>query len=74
MPTVEESLNLAIKHHRSGSLPEAEQIYRDILRFDPNHCDALHLLGVVAHQSQQPHKAIEYITRAVLQQPESAIS
>jgi cytochrome c-type biogenesis protein CcmH/NrfG len=30
-------------------LPEAENIYQQILQSEPNHPTALHLLGVIAH-------------------------
>jgi hypothetical protein len=40
----------AFDHHRHGRLNQAAQLYRAILAHDPQHCDALHLLGVVAYQ------------------------
>ena len=35
----------ALEHHRAGRLQQAEAIYRQMLRQEPNHPDALHLLG-----------------------------
>ena len=40
-----------LQHHQAGRLELAEEIYRRILAVEPNHPDALHLLGVVAHQA-----------------------
>ena len=45
MPTISESMALAIQHHQQGRLQAAEQIYRQVLQVDPNHAQALHLLG-----------------------------
>jgi protein O-GlcNAc transferase len=47
--TVKEALQVAISHHQLGHLPEAEVIYRQILTAHPQHPDALHFLGLVAH-------------------------
>ncbi|HEY2250158.1 MAG TPA: tetratricopeptide repeat protein, partial [Planctomycetaceae bacterium] len=44
---------------------QAEQIYQKILRVDPRHADALHLLGILGQQRGQPALAIEYIGKAI---------
>lgn len=64
-----ELLNLAITHHQSGRLPEAEEIYRRILEVRPNHPDALHLLGLVVHHRGEHDKAAQLIRRAIKQSP-----
>ena len=53
MATISEALAIAIQHHQAGRLQAAEQIYRQILAVEPNHADALHLLGVIASPSGQ---------------------
>lgn len=58
-------LDVAISHHDQGNLAEAERIYREILGQDPNHPDALHLLGVVAHQTGHHQQAVSLISRAI---------
>ena len=55
----------AVGHHRAGRLPEAEAAYRRILRADPRHPGALHLLGVLVHQAGQHDQAVELIGRAI---------
>ena len=55
----------AIQHHRAGRLVEAEALYRQILVTETEHPDSLHMLGVIAQQSGQPHLAIELIRRAI---------
>ena len=65
MPTLSESLAIAIQHHQTGQLDVAEQIYQQILAAEPNHADALHLLGVIASQVGRHEIAVEYISRAI---------
>ena len=52
MATISEALAIALQHHQAGQLPQAEQIYRQILEVEPNHADAWHLLGVLAHKNR----------------------
>ena len=65
MATISEALAIAIEHHQAGRLQPAEQIYRQILALQPDHADALHLLGVLAYQLGQYELAIERIGRAI---------
>jgi tetratricopeptide (TPR) repeat protein len=70
--TMQEALDLAVKHHQAGRLREAEGIYRRILEGDPNNPHALHLLGVLASQVGQNDSAVEYLRRAIAQNPTAA--
>ncbi|MCH7989903.1 MAG: glycosyltransferase family protein [Planctomycetes bacterium] len=63
--TATQSLHNALKLHHSGELDRAERIYREILRVDPQHADALHYLGVTFHQRNENEKAVETIRRAI---------
>ncbi len=65
MATAHEALQAAIAHHRAGELREAESIYREILAADPNHAEAWHLLGLVAHQVGRGDMAEQWINRAI---------
>jgi|SRR5450631_2102190 len=56
----------ALRHHQAGRLSEAERLYREILQADATHGDALHCLGVVAHQRGRNDVAVELITRAIV--------
>lgn len=58
-------LQTAIEHYQAGRLAEAEAIYRQILVAEPNHADALHLLGLIAHRVGQHPAAIELIQQAI---------
>ncbi len=63
--TVSQALQQAMQYHTAGQLQEAETIYRQILQHDPNHSDALHLLGMIAAQSNDYDTAIELIQKAI---------
>lgn len=66
------ALNLAIQHHQQGRLPEAKSLYEQILGAEPNHPDALHLLGVMALQVGNHETALELISKAVQIAPDVA--
>jgi len=66
----EQSLELAVQHHSAGRLPEAEQIYRQILQVEPEQPVALHLLGVLAHQVGNNEAARELIAKAIAIKPD----
>lgn len=44
------TLELAVENHRAGRLDKAEALYRKVIEVQPNEADALHLLGILAHQ------------------------
>ncbi len=66
-PGVQDMFVLARQYHQAGRLNEAKQLYEHILRFDPRHSDALHALGVLAHQVGRNDTAVDLITRAIAQ-------
>ena len=65
MARTPETLQKGLALHNSGDLQQAEQEYRKILRIDPRHADALHLLGVLGQQRGEPALAVEYIGKAI---------
>src|SRR5262245_50659572 len=62
---IERILARAQAFHQAGHLNEAEGLYRQILAVDPNHADAMHLLGVVAYQGGRNDLALELIGKAI---------
>lgn len=64
-----EALQAALEHHQAGRLPQAEALYQQILQATPNHPDALHLLGVLAHQAGKNQIAVELISKAIGAKP-----
>jgi protein O-GlcNAc transferase len=63
--TIQEALQTALKHFRSGQYAEAENICRQVLGQVPDQPDALHLLGLIALRAKQVDAALELFTRAV---------
>lgn len=55
----------AIQYHHAGKLASAEPIYRQVLERDPDHADAMALLGLIAHQTGNQDAAIELIERSL---------
>ena len=68
--TLQQALDLAVQHHAAGDLSKAESIYQQVLKSDPNQPVALHLLGVVAHQSGKNDIAVDFITKALALRPD----
>jgi protein O-GlcNAc transferase len=73
MAAVSESLHRAIKHHEAGEIEQAEAMYREIVRIDPGHADALHLLGVAAHQKSDHPSGVHFIRQAIAKSGGSAL-
>jgi len=69
---IAEVLAAAVRHHQAGQREEAEKLYREILRIDPEHPDALHLLGAIGNETGDQEMAVEYIRRAIALRPDIA--
>jgi protein O-GlcNAc transferase len=70
--TPRQQLDAAVAHHQAGRLIEAEILYRQILAQEPDHADAMHLLGVVAGQTGRPDLAEELMRGAIRIRPDLA--
>lgn len=55
----------AVALHQAGQLNDAEALYEEVIKHEPNHAHALHLLGVLKAQSDKPELAVELISRAI---------
>ena len=62
---IQPELNRGLEFHLSGRFAEAENIYRSILKTEPTHFDATHLLGVIALQRGQFEVAEKQIGLAI---------
>ncbi len=63
------ALQQAYEAHRAGRLEEAEKGYREALKTQPEHPDALHFLGLIQHQRGQLERAENWIRRALKAEP-----
>ncbi|HLI19733.1 MAG TPA: tetratricopeptide repeat protein [Stellaceae bacterium] len=58
--------------YRQGNLAHARSVLESLLSIEPDHFDALHLLGVIAFQTRNPARAVDLIDRALKIAPDSA--
>src|SRR5580704_11984819 len=69
---VNQAMQSAIRHHQAGRLTEAERIYRQVLATQPNHAQAIHLLGALAYQRGNLAVAIDHFRRVIELNPKDA--
>jgi len=70
--SIGESLALALKYFSKGHSSQAEHICRKILQDNPNQPQALHMLGVIAHQVEELDAALDLIQKALTYKPDYA--
>src|SRR4051812_38939084 len=73
LATIEQTLQLALQHHQAGRIADAESLYRRVLAAQPNHPDALHLLGALWLDAGNANDAFDLISRAIAINPSAAI-
>jgi tetratricopeptide (TPR) repeat protein len=67
-------LEKAILLHKKGSLKEAEEIYKDIYKKNPSSFEVTHLLGALKIQLKDYNESINWISKALILNPESGPS
>jgi tetratricopeptide (TPR) repeat protein len=72
-PRVAGLFTAGLAHHQEGRLAQAETHYRETLALQPDHADALHLLGVIASQVGRHDVAVDLIGRAIAHNQRSAL-
>ena len=70
--TLRAKLEFGLALHQQGRIGEAAKIYEEILRFDKNHCDALHLIGVLYSQTGRHEQAVDFMSKAIKLNPTAA--
>ena len=64
-PDNDERILAAKQWHREGKIAEAEAVYLDILKSDPEHAQARHMVGVVCLQRGQAPEAERHFRQAI---------
>lgn len=59
------SFQQAVQLHQQGHLAHAQLLYEQVLKAQPKHFQALHLLGVIAFQTGNYHRAVDLIGKAI---------
>ena len=68
-PHAQKLFPLGLSLHQAGKTAEAQDIYREVLALEPDHFDALHLLGVTAIQQGLFDEAVALIDKAIAIDP-----
>jgi len=71
--SIPDLLASAVRQHEAGELAAAETLYRDVLAREPEHPDALHLLGLIAQAAGDYTSAAASIRRALALRPGEAV-
>jgi len=69
---VEPLIGQGLALHQQGKFKEAQAIYEQVLAIQPNHFDALQLLGALFNQTNQYIKSVDFLTRALQVNPNHA--
>lgn len=68
-----QALMLAEQKRRQGFLADADDLTRQAAAAEPNNAEAVHALGIIAHQSGKRPEAIEHLRRAITIKPDIAL-
>jgi tetratricopeptide (TPR) repeat protein len=69
MSAIAQTLARARRFHQAGELIKAESLYGQILQADPDHGEALFLLGVACQQQNRLGEALAHLRRAMPLRP-----
>jgi predicted O-linked N-acetylglucosamine transferase (SPINDLY family) len=69
MATVADVLTAAQRHHQSGDVQRAEQLYRQALQADPANAQAWYLLGAACQALGKLSEAVAYLQRSLEYRP-----
>nr|MBF0221225.1 tetratricopeptide repeat protein [Desulfobulbaceae bacterium] len=62
---ISELFHDGLAHHQAGNFEDASTVYNTILQAKPNHTDSLNLLGLIAQQNGDFHKAERLAQKAL---------
>ncbi len=60
----------AAEHYKEGRLEEAEQLFGEVLRANPDNVDALRMMGTIALSASRFDEAERYLRRAISEAPD----
>jgi predicted O-linked N-acetylglucosamine transferase (SPINDLY family) len=63
------AIEIGLAHQQAGRFDEAARIYSMILAAEPQHPDALHLLGLVAYHRGEYQASVDLIMAALMHRP-----
>src|SRR5262245_8315904 len=70
--SLEEAISIAILYQKNDQLEDAAKLYQKIFEAYPDHPDALHFAGVLAHQQGRSEDGLAMIRRSLELEPQQA--
>ena len=67
--TVKKTFTLAYQNHKKSNFKNAENLYKEVLKTDPNHFEANFLLGTLSMQIKKFDNAKQLLQKAIKIQP-----
>ena len=61
----QQAMTLANQHLNEGKLKEAATLLQKILKANPEHAEALHLMGITLYHANQKEQGIELVLKAI---------
>src|ERR1700685_4785833 len=58
-----------VRHLRAGAHLDAQLCGQQALAMDPHHADTMHLMGLISLHANRHDLAVEWISRAIKQEP-----
>ena len=72
--TIEKTFDLAVQNHKKNNFQVAENLYKEVLKINPNHFESIFLLGTLSITIKNFDRAIQLLNQAILIQPNHAQS
>ena len=68
----EQQFQIAVEYFHAGNLEKAESVLGELLQKHPGQPDVLHLLSVIALQTDKPEAAARYLNQLIAANPQAA--
>ena len=72
--TIEKTFDLAVQNHKKNNFQVAKNLYKEVLKINPNHFGSIFLLGTLSIKIKNFDRAIQLLNQAILIQPNHAQS
>ena len=67
--TTKETFALAVQNQQKNNLQVAENLYKEVLKTNPNHFESIFFLGTLSLQIKNFNRAIQFLNQAIQIQP-----
>ena len=65
-PKIKETFTIAFQNHKNKNYNVAENLYKEVLKINPNHFDSIFLLGSLSAQIDNFEQAKNYYEQAII--------